>query len=161
MNGKVILCLLIVACAVGAYVQMTAGPAPLETLLKTAGAAPGYAHGDIQMIEPGPSVERFCEPGRITVFAFVSDSCPGCRKIRGHVQDHARQRPDVAIRLIDVGYRWRSDDCRARYGVNIYSVPHVLIYDAEGNLLAADDGRDKDGLELLYDWMNAEPRKQR
>ena len=36
------------------------------------------------------------------------------------------------------------------------TVPHVMIYNRDGKVLASDDGPDKDGLHLLYDWMNAE-----
>ena len=40
-------------------------------------------------------------------------------------------------------------------------MPHVLIFDADGDLLAADDGKDKAALKLLYEWMNAELKRDR
>ena len=42
--------------------------------------------------------------------------------------------------------------------VNVRSIPHVVIYDADANIAATDDGASKTGLETLTSWINDEYR---
>ena len=95
------------------------------------------------------------------MFAFVSERCPGCLKTRDCVDLLTRCRPDVAVRYVDLGPDWAGRDYEALYGQDIYSIPHVAIYNGDGDLLVADDGSDKAGLKLLCKWMNAELRRPR
>ncbi len=41
------------------------------------------------------------------------------------------------------------------------TTPHVVIFDPVGQVVAADRAGDKQGLELLYDWLGAELERSR
>ena len=58
-------------------------------------------------------------------------------------------RPDVAFKFIETSDRWRAE-------LNIASVPHIVIYDAQGDRIAADHGSDKAAYQLLGHWINEE-----
>ncbi|HUS47920.1 MAG TPA: hypothetical protein VM098_07365, partial [Phycisphaerae bacterium] len=58
----------------------------------------------------------------------------------------------VAVRLVQL-------DPNLAGKFDIEGVPHVLVYDSSGKLLAGDQGRQKAGQELLYKWMNLELKK--
>lgn len=159
MNVKILIVVLMLAGLGGAVYNFTADPSPLEQLLTVPETAfdPGYR--DIETIIPEADLSRSVEPGRITVFVFTSDSCPSCEELDRFLRVLTGRRGDVAVRRIDVGYRWSSQQVRMDYGINIATVPHVVIYGADGKLLARDDGREKDALELLCEWVNTELRR--
>ena len=159
MKFKLLLLVVVAACGFGAYRHATSEGDPLERLLTVPESFPAGTTGGIEVISAGPNAEQNCVPGRFTVLAFYSDSCPGCRKLQQHFQRFRALRRDVAIRLVDLGNRWGNKNYKALYGTSIRSVPHVMIYDPEAKLIAGDEGTDKAGLELLYDWMNAEIRR--
>jgi hypothetical protein len=159
MNAKTILAVLMLAGVGGAVYNFTADPSPLDQLLTVPKTAfdPGYR--DIEIIIPETDLSLSAEPGRITVFVFTSDSCPSCEKLDRFLRMLTGRRGDVAVRLIDVGYRWSSQQVRMDYGINIATVPHVVIYGSDGKLIARDDGREKEALELLCEWVNTELRR--
>ena len=161
---KLIVAALVVVAVGGAIYHFHAGPPAIKQLLAMPDGPHDLGYADIEVINPGCELSDSCEPGRITLFAFVSESCPGCIKTRDCIEKLTDCRADVAIRYIDLGANWSGRDYEALYGQEIYSIPHVAIYNGSGDLLVADDGRDKAGLKLLCKWMNAElnrPRNRR
>ena len=160
MNIKILVVVLLLAGVAGAVVQLTSSPPPMDVLLARPDPKPTSEPG-VKVIEAGPDPAASAVPSHITVLAYTSDSCPGCRKLAKHVASLVSRRPDVAVRLVDLGHRWGNQDYTSLYGTEIRSVPHVLIFDADGDLLAGDDGKDKAGLKLLYEWMNAEIKRDR
>jgi hypothetical protein len=99
------------------------------------------------------------EQGQPTVIEFYSNRCPGCIQLNGHLKQFVNLRPDVAVQQILLSDYWRPDDVLNAYKVNIRSVPHIIIYGPDGNLVARDEGMDKSGFEFLYKWMNDELKK--
>ena len=142
--------------AIGAYRHLAAGPPAMEELLRPTSVVGLNRAAGIAEIIPGPDLSKHCEWGRVTVFAFYSNTCSGCRRLLHDISRFAELRPDVAFRLIDLGADWHSRDCRQLYGIELRSIPHVVIYSSGGKRIAADQGLDKQGLELLYGWMNTE-----
>ena len=159
MKAKVAVVVVLAVCAVGAYRKMTARASPLERVMEVPSSFGSGSRGGISYAIPGPALRNYCEPGRTTVFAFTSDRCPGCRQLKTLFGALTGLRPDVAVRIVDLGDNW-SGDYRTMYGINLRSVPHVMIYDDAGELVAGDDGGDKAGLDLLCEWMNAEVRRR-
>ena len=160
MKRKTIMIVALLVCAVGAWYHFTGGPPPLVSLMQTPATVSAETGPDIRTIEPGQDLAQWCEPGRITIFAFMSDSCSACRMTKSRLRELAGRRPDVAVRLIDLGRRWHRVNCMERYGINLRSIPHVMIYDADGESMAADYGRNKAGFELLCKWMAAERHRE-
>jgi len=158
MSVRILVVVLLVAAAAGAVYQWTTPPDPMDVLLAEPDPDVEGEPG-IEVIKPGPDPADACEPSHVTVLAYSSDSCPGCRKLKKHLKRLLAIRPDVAVRIVDLGHRWGGKDYKSLYGTEIRSVPHILLFDADGNLLAEDDGRDKDGLKVLYKWLNAEIRR--
>ena len=160
MNIKILVVVLLLAGVAGAVVQLTSSPPPMDVLLAEPGSNTTSPPA-VRTVKAGPVPAAACEPSHITVLVYTSDSCGGCRKLKTHVKSLVSIRPDVAVRLVDLGLRWGNLDYESLYGTKIRSVPHVLIFDADGDLLAADDGKDKAALKLLYEWMNAELKRDR
>ncbi len=147
----------VLACGGGAFFHLNRGPDAMETLLQVPANAGNGGYG---WIDPAPPIDDWAQPGRHTVIVFSADWCPGCKKMQTYLkQFHARYRPDVAVRMVDVTHFRDMDDANARYGTDIGAVPSVRVYGPDGQLLAADEGRDgREGCDLLLKWMNKERR---
>jgi len=161
MKAKLVILALLAACGYGAYRHYTAGPSAAQALQHVSSIAPGFGSGDMAVIEPGQDLESWREPGRITIIAFVSDHCSAWVQAKPQWRSLLRRRPDAAIRLVDLGRNWKRADGKAKYGQNIRTLPHVLVYDAAGKLLAADNGLSKDGLSAVEEWIVFERNRAR
>jgi len=158
MKVRIIVAVMVFAGVAGAVVQYVSQVAPIEVLMTPPESA-GDAEGRVKQIDSGPLPADSTVPSHITVLAYTSDSCPGCVKLKGHLRKLVALRPDVAVRLVDLGKKWHGADYKSLYGIDLNSVPHVVLFDAEGKTLAEDNGSDKAGLKLLYEWMNAELKR--
>ena len=157
MKYKVIAIVTLVVCVVAAWRDLTAKPPPVEQLLEAPTSFPDNSLAGVQkMILPSGNLPGLCQRGRINVFAFYSDNCPGSRKLRGYIGRFTKMRPDVTFQMVDLGPQWRQKDHEEAYGIKLGSVPHVMIYDSDGAFLAGDTRTSKNGLDLLIDWMNKE-----
>ncbi|MGD9074246.1 MAG: thioredoxin family protein [Desulfobacteraceae bacterium] len=105
------------------------------------------------------NAEDYVEPDQPSIIELYSSSCPGCKRLHGHLKRFLKVRPDVVVTQIHLGRYWSSEDVWNSYRVDVYSVPHIIIYGPNGKLIAKDNGKDKSGLEFLYDWMNDEINK--
>jgi len=97
--------------------------------------------------------------GQVTVVDFYVSWCSACKKLTADYKRFTKARPDVAIRHVKMKDKWNVRWAKEQYGLDIKTTPHVLIFDAESVLLTQDQGNDKQGLKLLYKWMDAEVRK--
>ena len=157
MKIKVIAIVTLTVCVVAAWRNLTAKPPPVEQLLETPESFPANSQAGIRkVILPSANLAGLCQRGRINVFAFYSDNCGGSRQLRGYIGRFTKLRPDVTFQMVDLGPQWRQKDHEEAYGIKLGSVPHVMIYDSDGALLAGDTRSSKDGLELLVDWMQRE-----
>lgn len=161
MNAKYIVILVLAGvCAIAGgllYGGDSSGNA-LQTLL----AEPADP-SRVGVVEAGlrPTAEDYIVPGHITVVAYGASWCPGCRQFKNHASQLVRMRPDVAVVHVDVGPVFRDGDPAQSLNRDMQSIPHFVVFDAEGNILAEDVGRDRDGADLVYEWMNAERARNR
>jgi hypothetical protein len=115
--------------------------------------------GGFSRLAPTDKLDTYVRPGHHTVFIFSAAWCPACRALEGHLPHFLELRPDVVVRMISIDDPQRS--AIHATGVNLRSIPHVVIYDADGKRVAADDGSDKSAHEMLIRWMNDEFQKPR
>lgn len=103
---------------------------------------------------------QLAEPGVNTVVYFHDEKCPSCRVLDGNLADFLRARPDVSVRKVRVGPE-EKDYAKANvdYQWRIFMSPCILIFNKDGKLVAADDRTETTGQKLLYQWINAELRK--
>lgn len=143
---------------VGLY--FTNGNSAVDSLVASAEQTTPNARFGIEQLKDqggtGFNVERLAQPGLITVVEFYTDTCPGCKRLKQHYKRFLKQRPDVAVRRVWMPDNWSVAWAKSQFGLDIGGTPHIQIYDAQGELVAADEGNDKDGFDLLYEWMNAE-----
>lgn len=157
MKFKVIAIVTLVVCVVAAWRDLTAEPPPVERLLNTPNSFPDKSMGGIrQVFLPIARLAGLRQSGRINVFTFYAEDCPGSQKLRGYIERFTNIRPDVTFQMVDLGQKWRQRDLEKAYGIELASVPHVMIYTSDGALLAGDTRTNKVGLELLCDWMKRE-----
>ena len=88
--------------------------------------------------------------------AFTSDADPACQKLENNFYRFLSIRRDVAVKKVKIGFWSDTQAILARHRIDLASIPHVIIFDPRGKVIAQDTGYDKAGLELLKDWMLAE-----
>ena len=92
-----------------------------------------------------------------TIVYYHQDGCPGGPHLDGDLDHFLKLRKDVAIRKIElVTATWVYGD----FSRNIGLVPFIVIYGPDGKVIRADDGQKNSAYKLLYDWMNAEFKKE-
>lgn len=95
--------------------------------------------------------------GQPTIIELYTDSCSGCRLLEGHLKTFLKIRPDVVVKQIRLDEYWKPEEMLNSYNINIAKTPHIIIYDASGELIAKDEGQEDDsGFDFLYKWMNKE-----
>jgi hypothetical protein len=133
----------------------------LERLLVPVGV---YAESQVgeRFIEPDAvpfptTPDQLAESGVTTIVYFRDDDCSGCRDLDRDLAALLRVRPDVAVRKVAIrpGENGYSEAIR-KYRWRIYMSPCILIYGENGKLVAADDGTDSAGYDLLMEWIRRE-----
>ena len=123
------------ALAYGAY--LTTRPAPPEEI----------QGGDVQIVSKGAAFDykKHLAAGKYTIFDYYADWCPPCRVLDPQLRRLAADRPDVALRKVDI-VDWTTDVVRQH---SITDLPHLEIYDPDGKLIAT--GEDAFGtLEKIF-----------
>jgi hypothetical protein len=156
MNKPIVIGIVVAMCGVGAYFKFFAPPSGLDALLRPADAAAAGTPGIAQVLPP--DLRSLPEPGRHTVVVISAKWCGACRQLDGHLNRFVHMRPDIAVRKIDMDAAGGWSGVSNAYGISVRAVPHVIIYGAAGELIAADGDGDRDGADLLIEWMNAELR---
>jgi hypothetical protein len=160
MNPKLVILTLLVASGAGAYFHVTGQRAPLQRLLERPISPPEQGYGGILELGLGEDITQCRDIGRITVFVFTAHGSSACHKLQNLIGQFIPIRPDVAFRFVDItDLQGLEGDWRGFLGVDIGSLPHVMIYDARGQLIAGDQRKGRDGLRLLYEWISQEHQR--
>jgi hypothetical protein len=134
-------------------------PAPIERLLQVADRPGGIERLDPDVATPF-ELAALAEPGQIVIIEFGTRNCAACARLHRHYQRFLPLRPDVVVKQVQMPTDWTPQWARRRWHLDISSTPHIVLFDAAGQLVAADAGRQKDGFEMLYEWMNRELEQQ-
>ena len=156
---KKILLILFIAAAVYSYIN--AGV--MDSLLASGDTAQVTADSGIKTLKSvggfGFNVNELAVPGQVTVVAFTVSWCPACRTLSSNFKRFNKVRPDVVIREVMMKDKWNVAWAKKEFGLDIKSTPHVLVFGADGKMLAQDEGADRSGFKLLFKWMDTEVRK--
>ena len=117
-------------------------------LLAVAGASSGCRHGaaeeavvaggDVQVIAHGERVDLAAHlvTGKHTVFDFYAPWCPPCRVLGPALEPLAAAQPDrIAVRKVDI-VDWTTPVVD-QHGIE--SLPHLVLYDPSGRVVADGD----------------------
>jgi thioredoxin 1 len=107
-------------------------------------ASPSAAGPDLQVANsqnPGQRLEisSILVAGKTTLLEYYSDQCPPCRQMAPVMEFLAAQRPDLAIRKLNidrVGHQGIDFDSPLAQQMGLQSVPSFGIYDGQGKMLA-------------------------
>lgn len=158
MRSRSVYLLLTLTAGVALYALLN-DTTRLERLLQASDQAGGIETVSLDDTD-GFDLQSLAEPERIVIVEFYTKRCPGCRRLHQHFQRFLPLRPDVVVKRVEMPDDWTPEWAANRYQLAIGSTPHIVIFDAQGVQLAADDGLNKKGFALLYQWMNTELRKQ-
>ena len=131
-----------------AYARFIAGPDPLETLTIAPPERERSGSGGVEDLGDYGELPKAVE-GRHTIVVIYLPSCRACRRMDRRLDDLLTVRPDVAVLKVKYSPQLAQD-------LEVDSVPYVVIYGADGTLLAADDARSRPGSKLLDAWIRAE-----
>lgn len=90
-------------------------------------------------------IEAFRVPGKVTVFDFHAIWCGPCKKVDRHMLSVLRDNDDVALRKLNV-VDWDSAVAKKYLG-GVPSLPYVIVYGADGKLVAKISGLKLDDLD--------------
>lgn len=169
--NKQVLTLGALGIAIAWLVFKPAAPDELAALAPPPNVAAATEEAGNSFVEADPddlpvTPAYFAVPGRLTVLVFHDHECPGSRSLERSLVHFSRQRPDVAIRKVSMtpdippgktkrGFYWEIDN----YRWTIWATPSVLIFDANGKLIAGDERLDFPGTDLLHKWMVREAER--
>lgn len=135
-------------------------PDVIPMLMNTAHSAQVNSSSGIQdkssVGGPGFNVSELSVYGQVTVVDFYVSKCPACKQLTKNHQRLLKVRPDLAIRRVRMKDKWTSQWAQERYDLDIKSTPHVIIFDAQGEVIIQDDGNYKGGYKYLFKWLNEE-----
>lgn len=109
---------------------------------------------EINELHPGEQIELppHMVYGRFTLFDFFSEYCGPCMELSERLVDLTKQRPDIAVRSINVnrnstqGIDWDSPVCKQ---YNIHSLPYLMLYGPDGKLIAQGSAAKAQVIEML------------
>ena len=152
-----IIALLLVALSSGGC-----GDSALEHVLVPVAPVPGsvsrYSDVDYQSASFDDGVYR--QPGQYTIIYYHWAQCPACRVLNRNLPRFLKLREDVVVRRIRLADDWSRQQALRDFKRDIGATPFIIVFGADGKLVAADEGMSRQGSDLLYDWMKHEADKQ-
>jgi thiol-disulfide isomerase/thioredoxin len=91
-------------------------------------------------------------PGKVTLVEFTSPYCGPCLTLAPLLEQLASKRPDLVIKKVNINrpqvrtIDWRSPVAQ-QFGIR--SVPHVVIFDPKGKVIA----QGRPAMQQLMDWL--------
>lgn len=156
MNIKIIVLIAVIA----GLVHFSLPESKLDILMKESNAElEGGIFASREQRGAKFDINNITERGNVTVVEFYTDKCTGCIRLHQHFIKFLNVRSDVVVKQVHMPDSWSVEWAKRQYGLAIGSTPHIYIFDALGNVIENDDGNNKDGFKLLYEWMDAELRK--
>ncbi|MEN8170836.1 MAG: thioredoxin family protein [Pseudomonadota bacterium] len=153
---------LFIVGAFGAFIYFVVIPSRVNALMDGDGPFIESINSGYVDIDPeeynASDIRAFAEPGLITIVEFHDDACAPCKTMMGRFDRLIELRPDVSIKLIHMTKNYYSY-WGNEYGLNVPHIPFTILLDKKGQVVAADDGHDNEGYELLIDWINAEIKR--
>ena len=138
--------------------------APVEKLMiPVTGAATARGGSSFVNIDPDKlpvTPSYLAVPGLTTIVYFHDQACANCLVMDRNVDDLLRLRPDVAVRKVSISVEGDAYYKAIRdFQWKVYMSPSFIIFDQTGKMVAADQGTDDAGSELLIAWMTKEAEK--
>lgn len=95
------------------------------------------------------TAEDHLVPGKITLIDFYAPWCGPCRKLDQHLAKMLAENEDLALRKINI-VDWDSPAAKA-YGNEIMSLPHVFVYNPEGERVASISGLELEAIKAAIE----------
>jgi hypothetical protein len=121
-----------------------------------------------ELFDTDTKLSDLAEPDHYTIVEIYSIHCSTCAKIDKRFKKFINKRKDVVIKKVKTfsgsiqfptsdgltmnEWRQRQDEIRDTY--QFYGTPHIEIYGPYGNVIAADNNRNKTGLNFLFSWLD-------
>jgi hypothetical protein len=106
-------------------------------------------------------LDRYSEPGLITVMYFFSEQCPHTPTMDSHMRTLLKMRPDIAVRKFSLGNDWSKASAYMKYRLDIGATPFIVIYGPDGRVIEQDKGTNDKACQLLVAWINTEINREK
>ena len=87
--------------------------------------------------------------GKITIVDFYAPWCGPCRVLDKHLNTVLKEQSDVAVRKLNM-VTWETPLAK-KYSGRMTSLPHVFIFDADGNEIASISGMEPEQIQAAID----------
>ena len=94
--------------------------------------------------------EDLIVPGYITIIDFSADWCPVCKRLDKFEDRLVDERDDVIVRKLDVSKAENFRLALKKYGLNFRGVPHSIIYGKNGDFIASDSIKQREGQQYIH-----------
>ncbi|MBM3463300.1 MAG: thioredoxin family protein [Armatimonadetes bacterium] len=104
---------------------------------------------------PGQRVKitNFLAPGKTSVFAFVSDYCSDCTRLKPMLKQLTQQRSDVVVLKVNVnrpGVRVIDYNSPVALQYGARDLPYFIIYNRDGALVSQGDAAYQTVMNMLH-----------
>jgi len=106
------------------------------------------------------NMAELIEPGHINIIHLYNPTCDGCTIMDNNLNKMLLIRPDIAITAVLSPHMVNYQAKIADRILNVKYVPFIIIYNRKGELVAVNDGDEREASALLYEWLNEEVRRK-
>ncbi len=102
-------------------------------------------------IEEVRFLDDLAEPGYTTIVELFADWCQTCTDYGNYEKNHImRMNPRMAIRRIDISRPNGFNVAMEHFKIDIRSVPYIIVFDEDGNVIADDGEGDSSGGNYVW-----------
>lgn len=100
---------------------------------------------------------NYSTKGLTNILVIGTRECPACKSLKIESKSFLSKRSDLSINFLYMPYTtWASGQSKNTYGIEVHAIPHTIIVDPKGSIIAEDSPKARSGTDYLYKHMRNE-----